>query len=472
MILLVYGVYMQKDKISNIYIIGIGGKGLNSMAEFCISKGYYVAGSDCKQSLETDALIQKGASVFFNQNGEHITNKYDIVVYSAIIPFDHPERVRARELEILEISRAEFLNYITDNFIRISVAGSHGKSTTSALATLALHAQEGSVNSIIGAYIKEFSSYQTSGPSPYCVVEACEYNKSFLHIPGDYTLITSLEKSHMEYFKNEQNMNDAFGEFLSKHKSNAIRIINGDVPTLRQLCLEYPGNTITCGYNQANDYVIKNVQLKKDSSVFDLYYKDKCIFESITIKIPGSYNILNVALVLTLLHRLGHTNISAFRDVLTQFTGVGRRFECTSHPQVTIIDDFAHHPTQVKNLIRSIKQFYPDKKIVAVFEPRQAHLIKTFLKEYGQAFQNVDEVCVTDVVPALGDTIYDIESISAQDIMDSVQIYSKPKTVWYAHSYQEIVDKLSLTDLKNSIIATIGAGSIFQVKDLLLNRVQ
>jgi UDP-N-acetylmuramate--alanine ligase len=462
---------MKKDKKTAIYIIGIGGKGLNSIAEFCVLKGYQVAGSDCRQSNETGSLIQKGVSIFFNQNGEHICNQYDIVVYSAIIPYDHPERVRARELGIRQMSRAHFLKYITKKFIRISIAGSHGKSTTSALATLALHAQDGSVNSIIGAYMKEFSSYQKSGSSPYCVLEACEYKKSFLHLPGDYTLITSLEKSHMEYFKTEEHMNNAFGEFLSKHKSNAIRIINGDVPTLRQLCLEYPGHTITCGFNQSNDYVIKNVHLQQDGSLFDIYHQDMCVYQSVRIKIPGTYNILNTALVLTLLHSLGYINIDKFKHVLESFTGVGRRFELTQDSRVTLVDDFAHHPTQVKNLIQSIKQFYPNKKIVAVFEPRQAHLIKTFLREYGNAFKNVDEVCVTDVVPALGDTEDDISSINAHDIMQSIQTYSKPNAVWYARSYQEIVDKLLLTNLKNSIIATIGAGSIFRVRDLLLHKV-
>lgn len=464
-----YAVYMKKDK--NLYIIGIGGKGLNSIAEFCNSRGHIVSGSDHKDSIEIQSLIKKGVHVFFDQDGRHIRPIYDLVVYSSVIQEDHPERVRAQELGIQQMSRAEFLKHITENFIRISVAGSHGKSTTSALSTLALKSVMGEVNSITGAYIKELESYQTTGDSPYCVVEACEYARSFLHIPGDYTLITALEKSHMEYFGDEQSMNNAFSEFVSRHKDNATLIINGDVPQLRALCSSHKGKVITCGFNQSNDYVLKNLQFNTLDSVFSIYKDAVCIAENIRIKIPGTYNMLNVALTFVLLHVLD-LKTEGYVKMLQTFTGVGRRFELQKNNKAIFIDDFAHHPTQVKNLLSGIKQFFPDKKILAVFEPRQYHLFKTFLKEYGSAFKNAEEVYMTDIVPALGDTEADINGLNVQDVISSVEIYSKPKVTWHARSYQEIVDRLMLKDLSDVVVATIGAGSIFKVRDLLINSVK
>ncbi len=462
---------MEKNKKEHIYIIGIGGKGLNSIAEFCISKGYKVSGSDCKDSKEIQNLMKKGIDVRLNQDGENINNNYDCIVYSSIISENHPERIRAKELGIKQIERAEFLKHITENFIRISVAGSHGKSTTSALATLALKETTGDVNSVTGAYIKELKSYQTTSDSPYCVVEACEYNKSFLHIPGDYTIITALEKSHMEYFGNEDSMNNAFVEFISKHKVNSNLIINGDVPKLRDICNKHKGNVFTCGFNSSNDYVIRDVSLKENESIFSLYKNGKCLEKDIVIRIPGSYNILNVALVFVLLDIMKYP-FTKYKKLLKSFNGVGRRFELIKNNKTIFIDDFAHHPTQVKNLLTSIKQFFPNKKIFAIFEPRQYHLFKTFLREYGASFKSAEEVYITDIVPALGDTIDDISSLSTQDVIKSVETYSKPKQVWYARSYQEIVDKLSLKDLSDIVIATIGAGPIFKVRDLLTNRVQ
>jgi UDP-N-acetylmuramate--alanine ligase len=460
---------MNKQK--HIYIIGIGGKGLNSIAEFCILNGYQVSGSDIKKTKEIEKLERIGVHVYVNQDGTHVTVNHDIVLYSSIIPTNHPERIRATQLGITQMERAKFLNQLTQEYIRISVAGSHGKSTTSALATLAIKAETNHVNAITGAYIKELDSYQTTGDSPYCVLEACEYAKSFFHIPGDYTIITSLEKSHMEYFKNEDLMNQAFSEFIGLHKSNSSIIINGDIPILRLLCTRHLGPVITCGFEPSNDYVIQDVRFTQSGSIFSLYKNSICIEKDIYIKIPGEYNILNVAFVFVLLYQLG-LSTHEYKKVLLKFTGVGRRFELEKKDSTVFIDDFAHHPTQVRNLFASIKQFFPHKKIFAIFEPRQFHLFKTFLKEYGSSFMWADEVYITDIIPALGDTQTDIQSLTTHDVIKSVQVYSKPKQVWYAPSYQDIVKRLQMRDLSDTVIATIGAGAIYKVKDLLIQNTQ
>lgn len=462
---------MYNKKARKIYIIGIGGKGLNSIAQFCHSKGFEVSGSDIRISPETSSLECIGIPIRYEQLADNITSHIDTVVYSSIIPDTHPELVRARELGIQALERAVFLGQLTKDYVRISVAGSHGKSTTSALATLALRSQTGAVNAITGAYIKELESYQSTGDSRYCVLEACEYSKSFMHIPGDCTIITSLEKSHMEYFKNEENMNHAFVDFIEAHAPGSLLIIHGDNPVLRQISSYHAGTVVTCGFNSSNDYVVRDVCLDTSGSTFSLYRGNTLVYENIYIKIPGMYNILNVAYVLVLLHTLGH-GIEEFRTVLHTFNGVGRRFEIIEHNDTVFVDDFAHHPSQVKNFLIGLKQFFPHKQIYAVFEPRQYHLIKTFLKEYGQAFQLADRVYITDLVRALGDTLEDIESVSADDIVTSVKQYSKPQEVAYISSYEEAVSRLKAIDLHNTVVATIGAGGVFKVRDLLINGVQ
>ncbi len=462
---------MQDKEHGNIYIIGIGGKGLNSIAEFCHSKGYAVSGSDIRLSPEVSNLRRLGVHINLEQVSANITPGVGVVVYSTIIRNDHPELMRARELGIRTVCRAEFLAEITAEYVRISVAGSHGKSTTSALATLALRSELGGVNAITGACIKEIDSYQSSGDSEYCVLEACEYGKSFLHIPGDYTIITSLEKSHMEYFGSEEKMNNAFREFVAVHKPGATLIVNGDVCALREMCGTHPGTVVTCGFNTSNDYVIRDIVLGEAHSMFSLYKHGRQIQDSVIIKIPGMYNVMNVALTLVLMDQLG-LGSDEFLQVLKSFTGVGRRFEITRHDTATFVDDFAHHPTQVRNLLKSLKQFFPHKEIIAIFEPRQFHLIRTFLKEYGKAFSLASEVCITDVLPALGDTLADMSSLTAQDVVRSVQAYSKPKRIWHASSYEEIAESLRLKDLSQTVVATIGAGGIFRVRDLVVNRVQ
>lgn len=462
---------MKEKENKCVYIVGIGGKGLNSIAEFCVSKGYDVSGSDVKPSPEVDALRRLGIHINLEQVADNVTDRIGTLVYSSIVRGDHPEVERARDLGIRTLSRAEFLSEITSEFVRVSVAGSHGKSTTSALATLALRAQIGSANAITGAYIKELGSYQSSGDCEYCVLEACEYGKSFLHIPGDYTIITSLEKSHMEYFGSEENMNAAFAEFISRHKSGSTLILNGDSHVLRALASAHTGRVITCGLNLSCDYVVRDARLLGGGSVFSVYRGNECVWRDVRIRIPGTYNMLNAAFVLVLMRELG-LETGEFERALAEFTGVGRRFEITRDRQAVFVDDFAHHPTQVSNLLKGLKQFFPDKDIVAVFEPRQFHLIRTFLKEYGKAFSLAREVFVTDVVPALGDTARDIGSLSADDVVRSVATYSKPERVIYARSYEEIAGALGLRDLSRTVVATIGAGNVFRVRDLLVNRVQ
>ena len=456
---------------THIYIIGIGGKGLNSIAEFCVEKGYRVSGSDLRESDETRALRGRGVHVNLEQCAGNISDCIDTVVYSSIITDDHPELVEARRLGIKTVSRPEFLAELTTAYTRISIAGSHGKSTTSAMAALALKAQLGSVNAITGAPIKEVSSYQIAEDSSYCVVEACEYAKSFLHLPGDYSIVTTLEKSHMEYFGSEARMNDAFREFVEAHTPESTLIINGDSYELRKICLSHPGRIVTCGFNTSNDYVIRDIKLGKDSSTFSLYRADQILRADVIVRMPGTYSILNVALVLVLLDQL-RVPADGFMDVLQTFTGVGRRFEISRRNAAVFVDDFAHHPTQVRNLLKGLRQFFPDRDIVAIFEPRQYHLIRTFLREYGKAFVLAKEVCVTSMVPALGDTEEDIRSITHEDVMESVSTYSKPESVWYAGSYEEIVERLGGRDLSNAVVATVGAGNIYQVRDLLANRVQ
>jgi UDP-N-acetylmuramate--alanine ligase len=186
---------------------------------------------------------------------------------------------------------------------------------------------------------------------------------------------------------------------------------------------------------------------------------------------PGTYSILNVALTLVLLEQL-RIPADGFIEVLKTFTGVGRRFEISETDTAIFVDDFAHHPTQVRNLIRGLRQFFPDREILAVFEPRQYHLVRTFLREYGKAFASAKEVCVTSLVPALGDTKEDIESLTSEDVIRSVSTYSRPESVWFGSSYEEIADRLKLRDLSNTVVATIGAGNIYQVRDLVTNRVQ
>jgi UDP-N-acetylmuramate--alanine ligase len=459
--------------MKNIFIIGIGGKGLNGIAQMCLEKGMKVAGVDVKKTIETEALEKMGAEIFYEHSAENIYGNFDAVIYSSIIKEDCPEILEARQRKIPIIKRSEFLKELTKNSFRISIAGSHGKSTTTAITGLSLIHAGQNPDIYCGAFIKELGSYNRCGAGKISVVESCEFDRSFFDLIGDATIITSIEKSHLEYYKNESEMLVAFRTFVQKHSDFAPIIVNGDDINIRRVVVPYQNSKkiITYGFNSSNDYLIKNISLENDKTTFSVYKGKHSVVKNLSIKIPGLYNVLNFTALVALFNEFSF-NFKGIGEVAQNFYGIGRRFEISQVSDGKIfVDDFAHHPTQVKNLFYGLKQFYPDHKICAVFQPRQYNLIKNFIREYGQSFKLADEVILTDIVPALGDTEKDINSLKSDDVVNSIQCYSGKKARVY-HKFEEIVTYLKKSIKNNTIIATIGAGDIYKIKDLYVKKLK
>lgn len=460
-------------KIQKIFIIGIGGKGLNGIAQVCIQKGIYVSGVDINKTLETEALEKIGANIFYQHSFENLNNGFDAVIYSSIIKEDCPEIIQARKLKIPIMKRSEFLKELTKNTFRISISGSHGKSTTTAITGLSLIHADKNPDIYCGAFIKELGSYNRVGFNEISVVEACEFDRSFFDLIGDATIITSLEKSHLEYYKDEAEMLMAFRTFIQKHSDFAPIIVNGDDINIRRVIVPYQNSKkiITYGFNSSNDYVIKNILLENNRTIFSIYKGSNIIIKDLSIKIPGLYNVLNFTSLIVLFNEFSF-DFKGIAQVANHFNGVGRRFEISKTNDGKIfVDDFAHHPTQVKNFFYGLKQFYPNHKICAVFQPRQYNLIKNFLREYGQSFKLADEVILTDIVPALGDTDLDLKSLKTDDVVNSIQCYSGKKAKIY-NKFEEIVNYLKNTIKENTIIATIGAGDIYKIRDLYVKKLK
>jgi UDP-N-acetylmuramate--alanine ligase len=459
--------------MKNIFIIGIGGKGLNGIAQICLEKGMRVSGVDIKKTTETEALEKAGAEIFYEHSSENIYGNFDAVIYSSIIKEDCPEIIAARQMKIPILKRSEFLKNLTKNTFRISVAGSHGKSTTTAITGLSLIHSGNNPDIYCGAFIKELGSYNRVGSGQISVIESCEYDRSFFDLIGDATIITSLEKSHLEYYKDEAEMLMAFRTFVQKHSDFAPIIVNGDDINIRKIIVPYQNSKkiITYGFNSSNDYLIKNISLENDKTIFSVYKGKHIVIKDLSIKIPGLYNVLNFTALVALFNEFSF-NFKGLGQVAENFLGIGRRFEISKTPDGKIfIDDFAHHPTQVRNLFYGLKQFYPNHKICAVFQPRQYNLIKNFIREYGQSFKLADEVILTDIVPALGDTEKDINSLKSSDVVNSIKCYSGKSPRVY-NKFEEIVKYLRKSIRENTIIATIGAGDIYKIKDLYVKNLK
>ncbi len=452
--------------MKKIFIIGIGGKGLNGIAKICLEKGYQVSGVDTQRKDETISLEKNGAKIFYEHSEKNIKPDIDLIIYSSLAK-NSPEISAGQRYGIKIMKRSAFLDKITKDTFRISVAGSHGKSTTTAL--LGLSCINAGLDATIygGAYTKEFNGYNHFGKANYSIIEACEYDRSFYDLVGNMTIITSLEKSHLEYYKTENKMNKAFEYFLNKHDEFSKVFINGDDLKLKRICRGIKGRLITFGFGIQNDYIVSEVRKEENESIFSIYHKGQKIIDKLKIKIPGDYNILNFVSVVAVMNEL-NLNIKLVHKVAENFYGVGRRFEISKNKTGQIlIDDFAHHPTQVKYLFDGIRQFYPKSKVLAIFQPRQFNIMKNFTNEYGESFKQADEIIMTDIIPTLMDTPEDIKSISSQKLMETIALKSN-KPIRLINTFPEIIAYARNHYQKNDIITTIGAGDIYKVRDELM----
>ncbi len=455
---------------TRIHFIGIGGKGLNGIAKICLEKGCKVTGSDINDNEETRAIAKSGASVFKGHSEIHINKDIDIVVRSSVISDKCPEFCKSNELGIPILKRSEFLRLLMKPYKKISIAGSHGKSTTTSLFGLALLYVKQDPTIISGAYIKELRDYCRLGNGEYIIVEACEYDRSFHDLISDVGVITNIEKSHMEYYKTESIMVSAFKEFVEKFSKDSVLIVNGDNRIIKTIVHSAKSKVISFGQEEHNDYIIKNIVFNAGFSNFEVYKNNNGKkISDFCIKIPGLYNIYNYTSVVSF---FDHFNIpiKGIKQLGGTFTGIKRRFDIKGgFGDLVIIDDFAHHPTQVKNLLSSIKQFFPQHDICAVFQPRQYHLIKTFLSEYGNSFKVANQIILTDLVPALGDTNNDKKSLTIGDVINSIKINSKNNNIKYLNNFSEIIKYLNKYKNTKTVIVTIGAGDVYKIGDSFLN---
>ncbi|MBQ2021870.1 MAG: UDP-N-acetylmuramate--L-alanine ligase [Peptococcaceae bacterium] len=389
---------MQGDKKEHIYFMGIGGIGMSGIAEILLDFGYRISGSDIKVSNVTERLQKKGASIYIGQRAENITDDIDYVVRSTAIRDTNEEYMRVKELGLPVLHRSQMLAKLMEEKKAICVAGAHGKTTTSSMIALAMELAQKEPTIVVGGEIAQIGSNAKSGNGTYLVAEADESDGSFLNLHPWMTVITNVEEDHLDHYKDLDAIRDAFVSFVKMPGEDGVAVLNYDCAETRQLAQYVTGKVIS--YGMAEDANIRgvNVRQEQNENLVDVYADDH-LLGTLRLRVPGLHNISNALATVAAGLAIGMT-FEELAAGLKEFGGARRRFQLLGVVQnIQIIDDYAHHPTEVAATIGAAKGVHSGR-VVAVFQPHRYSRTKFLAEKFAQAFDLADEVVLTDVYSA------------------------------------------------------------------------
>ncbi len=447
----------------HIYFIGIGGISMSGLAEILLESNFRISGSDAKESPLTKALIKKGASIQYEQRSENITSDIDLVVYTAAIKKSNPEMQAVIAQSIPVLTRAELLGQIMKKYkTPIAISGTHGKTTTTSMVSEILLQANVDPTLSIGGILKTIGGNFRLGKSGYFVTEACEYTNSFLSFYPKISIILNIEEDHLDFFKDINDIRDSFHQFALLLPEDGTLIINGDIPNIAEITNNLVCKVITFGTNDSCDYSADDItydELARPS--FKLVHNHNVI-DSITLSVPGKHNVYNSLAAIALADLLGIT-ASTIKSALHGFAGTDRRFEYKGMiGGVTIIDDYAHHPTEITATLTAAKN-YPHKTTWCVFQPHTFTRTKAFMNDFAKALSLADKVVLADIYAARETENLGISSRTLQ-----TEIRKLGKECYYFPSFDEIENFLLEKCINGDLLITMGAGDIVKIGDSLL----
>ncbi len=446
----------------HIYFIGIGGANMSSLASILLDKGFTVSGSDAVKSDNTLRLEGEGASVFYGQTEPHVTGSEDIVVYNAAIKADNPDMVAANNTGITLMTRAEFLGELMRNYgTPIGVSGTHGKTSTTNMISEILMAAGLDPTLSLGGVLPSINSTARDGGRDYFVFEACEYTNSFLSFFPRIALILNIEEDHMDFFKDINDIRNSFTKFAELLPMDGTLIINGEIDNLDQIIGDLPCNVKTFGFDDRFDYYATDIKFdEKSNATYTLHCPEG--IKTVSLLVPGKHNVANSLAALCCCSACDVPLDKAI-SLIGKFTGTDRRFEYKGTVgEVTIIDDYAHHPTEIASTLNSAKG-YKHNRLWVIFQPHTYTRTKAFLTDFAESLSIADVIVLADIYAAREKNTI---GISSKDLQ--AELLKRGSECYYFPSFDEIenfcLEKCSPGDL----LITMGAGDIVKVGESLL----
>ncbi|MCM8767873.1 MAG: UDP-N-acetylmuramate--L-alanine ligase [Candidatus Omnitrophica bacterium] len=453
-------------KSNRIHLIGIGGIGVSGLAKILIHLGKKISGSDNNYSPIIKKLRRLGIEVYIGQKEQNINSNIDLVIYSQAILPDNPEYKKAKELNIPVLSYPEAVGEIMREKRGIVVSGTHGKTTTSALVVCLLKSLKLSPSFLIGGEIINLGNSGV-GKSDLLVVEGCEYKRSFLNYHPEIAIITNIEKDHLDYYKDINDIKSAFLQFTKNIKSNGILIYCGEDINLKSIAKNLKINSFSYGFGRYN-ITASNFKTIGKITEFDSFYNGNKLGK-VKVNLWGRHNVLNSLSVIGVGIYLG----LYWREIkkgLESFKGVHRRCEILGEKEgIIVIDDYGHHPTEIKATLKCIRDVFPNKRLIVVFQPHQYSRTRFLLKDFANSFSLADKVVVPDIY-FVRDSLIEKKFVNSEILVEKIR--KNGKEAIYISSFREIVEYLLEIKKEGDIILTIGAGPVDRVAKEFLKRLK
>ena len=485
-------------KIQRIHFVGIGGTGMSGIAEVLLNLGYKVSGSDLKSSAVTQRLAGLGAITFEGHRAENIVGA-EVVVTSSAIAKDNPEVTEAHKLHIPVIQRAEMLSELMRLKYGIAIAGMHGKTTTTSMVAAVLAAGGLDPTVVVGGRVDAMGSNARLGKSHYLVAEADESDRSFLKLSPILSVVTNIDREHMDCYRNMRDVKNTFVEFMDRVPFYGMIVACNDDPLLRKLLSQVQRRTVTYGTKRGSDFWIKIPTLRQAQGKlsgaqdtremgrplnqnphfsqnqgemghplnrFHVRYKESDLGE-FTLHVPGAHNVLNATAAIAVGVGLD-VPVDAIRTALDQFRGVDRRFQLKGRVAgISVVDDYGHHPTEIKATLAAARQC-GFRRVHVIFQPHRYTRTRDLMDEFTTAFGDADTLSVLDIYAA---SEQPIEGVTAEILASAVREKSR-KPVEYVGSFPAAIEAVSSAAQEGDMILTLGAGSVSQLGPMILQNLK
>ncbi|MBI5124100.1 MAG: UDP-N-acetylmuramate--L-alanine ligase [Candidatus Omnitrophica bacterium] len=447
----------------NIHFVGIGGIGMSGVAIVLLKMGYNVTGSDITSNNLTEKLLKAGAKIFKGHNAYSLPPDTEVVVYSSSINDSNPEIAQARARNIPVVKRAGALGEILNKKKGIAITGTHGKTTTTSLISVMLENCGLDPTAIIGGEVSSFGGNAKYGTGEYCVAEADESDGSFLYLKPLYSVITNIEMEHVDYYKTLDDAIASYCAFANNTKKTGALFYNYDDENIKKVMMNFNGAKESFGFSKEADIYPYEIKMNEFNSSYLPVYKNE-VFGKVFLKIPGRHNILNSLAAILTGFKIGLPFDKIARSI-QDFTGTKRRFHLRADSDgVMLIDDYAHHPTEIRAVLEACRN-WKDKRVIVIFQPHRYTRTKFLTEEFGRCFNGADKLILTDIYAASEEPI---EGVSVENIYDRVKAHGISDVA--VMKQEAIADHIMALRQPGDMILVLGAGDIKEVADELSER--